>query len=258
MSKTTFKRVEKKLLLDSSLLPQFIEAISEHMVPDEYNKDGKPYAICGIYFDNDNDDVIRHSTSKPKYKEKLRIRSYGVPDDNTTVFIEIKRKVYGVGVKRRARLKLSEAREYIESGKHPEGLKYIDEQVLREIDYLRETTPMYPKIYVSYLRHAYFGKDDKNFRITIDSDIITRRYDLALEAGRYGEPLLPPNTVLLEIKFEGNLPLWFSQLFDKLGVTFGSYSKSGTEFKKYKLHQILDTNPSEDIYIPEVLKHEFL
>lgn len=37
--------------------------------------------------------MIRCSLEKPAYKEKLRLRSYGVPDEETQVFPEIKRKV---------------------------------------------------------------------------------------------------------------------------------------------------------------------
>ena len=44
------------------------------MDPDEYCKDGKNYSIYNIYYDTDDNQVIRHSISKPYYKEKLRLR----------------------------------------------------------------------------------------------------------------------------------------------------------------------------------------
>ena len=232
MAKHTFERLEKKMLIDDSVVESFIADISEYMDPDPYNINGEPYMIANLYFDNDEDEAIRFSLSKPRYKEKLRIRSYGVPKDDDKVFIEIKRKLYGVGTKRRARLRYRDLMEYIRTGKHPENIKYIDEQVLKEIDYYRQTYNVYPKVYISYMRRAFFGKQDKNFRVTLDRDITTRRYDLALDLGSYGELLLPPGKTLLEIKFEGALPLWFAHIMSKYSLSFQSYSKYGNEYKK--------------------------
>lgn len=245
MSLQTFERLEKKLLIDEELLPDFINGISEYMAPDEFNVGGKPYHICNLYFDNDNDDIIRYSVSKPKFKEKLRMRSYGVPNNDSKVFIELKKKLYGVGTKRRAILKFSEAKEYIESGKHPNDLPYLDEQVLREIDYFIETHHVYPKVYISYMRNAYFGKKDKKLRLTIDREILTRRYDVSLDMGRYGENLLPKGKVLIEIKFDGVVPLWLSKLMGELELSFGTFSKYGKEFDRYVYNNTLNINESE-------------
>lgn len=252
MAQNTFERLEKKLLISNDKVPEFIEKITPYMNPDEYNKNGQPYMICNLYFDNDNDDVIRTSVMKPKYKEKLRLRSYGVPNSDSTVFIELKKKLNGVGTKRRAKLTLAEAESYIHTGVHPQKLKYIDEQVLREIDYFIKVNKVYPKVYISYMRNAYFGKDDSNFRITIDRDIVTRRYDLSLQSGCYGDSLLPQGKTLLEIKFEGVVPLWFSKIFNELGLSFGTYSKYGSEFNEYKKNQViglLNTQPKTEVSV---------
>lgn len=238
MSLQTFKRLEKKILIDEEKLPQFIERISEYMDPDEFNIGGKPYSICNLYFDNDNDDVIRYSVSKPKYKEKLRMRSYGVPDENTKVFIELKKKLYGVGTKRRTKLTLSEAKAYLENGEHPKGIPYFDERVLCEIDYFIETYKVYPKVYICYMRNAYFGKEDKKLRITVDREILTRRYDVALDMGMYGEPLLPEGKVLLEVKFDGVVPFWLARLMSELELSFDTFSKYGKEFQNYTYNNI--------------------
>lgn len=232
MAKQTFERREKKVLIDDSIVENFIKDISEYMNADEYNVDGKPYMICNLYFDDDGDNVIRHSLSKPSFKEKLRVRSYGVPDDQATLFIEIKRKLIGVGTKRRANLPLYQLKEYLLTGKHPDGLGYIDEQVLSEIDYYLQINKAYPKVYISYMRRAFFGKDDMDFRVTLDKEITTRRYDLDLSLGSYGDLLLPKGKTLLEVKFEGAVPLWFTHIMSKYSLSFGSHSKYGMEFKK--------------------------
>ncbi|MGB4438861.1 MAG: VTC domain-containing protein [Sedimentibacter sp.] len=64
--------------------------------------------MCNIYYDTDTYDLRRNSLEKPNYKEKLRLRSYGVPGENDNVFLEIKKKYDHTVFKRRISLKLHE------------------------------------------------------------------------------------------------------------------------------------------------------
>lgn len=245
----TFERMEKKVVVPTEIVPALKARIEEYMEPDAFNKGGEPYMICNLYFDDDADDVIRTSVTKPWYKEKLRLRAYGVPTDDTKVFLEIKKKCNKVGTKRRVKFSLREAKQYLETGVHPDGLPYIDEQVLREIDYYRSHEAVYPKIYVSYLRNAYFGKDDPEFRVTFDSDILTRRYDLDLSKGRYGDQALSPGKTLMEVKFAGAVPLWFARLMSEYGLSFHTFSKVGTNFKLYTYEKACALSPEEEHYL---------
>ncbi len=227
----TFKRMEKKTTVPTAIVDELKARIASHMENDPYNIGGKPYMICNLYFDNPDDHVIRESVSLPKYKEKLRLRSYGVPTADTKVFLELKKKYYGVGTKRRTKLRLCEVEDYLATGRHPAGISYIDEQVLREIDYYRSHETVVPRTYVSYMRSAYHGIDDPSFRVTFDSDILTRHHDLDLKLGRYGEPILTEGTTLLEVKFAGAVPLWFCRIMSDYDLSFHTFSKVGTDLK---------------------------
>lgn len=67
--------------------------LKEYMNEDEHSQDGGTYHIYNIYYDNETHDVIRHSISKPYYKEKLRLRSYHVVhQQEETDFFRIKEK----------------------------------------------------------------------------------------------------------------------------------------------------------------------
>ena len=79
MAIKSFKRYEKKFLLNKEQYDNLIPILLEYMDYDEYCKDGRNYSIYNLYYDTENDDVIRHSIYKPYYKEKLRLRSYRVP-----------------------------------------------------------------------------------------------------------------------------------------------------------------------------------
>ena len=75
MAIKSFQRYEKKFIISDYQYRLLIPRLLEFMEPDRYCKDGETYSIYNIYYDTDNDDVIRHSISKPFYKEKLRLRS---------------------------------------------------------------------------------------------------------------------------------------------------------------------------------------
>ena len=231
MSLNTFKRREKKLLVDEKLLPEIEKKLLLYLEPDPHNIDGKPYEICNIYFDNSRNEIIRHSNSKPFYKEKLRLRSYGTPTSKDDVFFEIKRKMNKIGTKRRAIMPLEKIYDFLENGRIPEDESYINRQVLSEIDYFINTNEAVPYVYISYIRNAYFGKDDHSLRLTIDRDILTRHDALRLEDGRHGEPLLPEGKVLMEIKFHGGVPMWFASIMSEYGLSFTRFSKVGKEFE---------------------------
>lgn len=236
MAIEVFNRYEKKYMLNMDTYEKLLKRLEAYMIPDAYNQNGESYSISNIYYDTCDNLLIRNSIEGPVYKEKLRMRSYGTPDLKDHVFIEIKKKYQGVVNKRRTSIRLEDAYDYLDNGKQPdqseEGCK-INGQVLREIDYFKAFYGLVPKVYLSYDRKAFFEKDDGDFRITFDTNIQTRRYDLRLESGSYGEQLLPANTFLMEIKISGAVPVWFTEIISELNIYPTSFSKYGTEYKKY-------------------------
>lgn len=231
MAIEVFNRYEHKYMLSRPVFNKVLEVMDEHMVSDKYNKDRKPYTIANIYFDTPDDYLVRTSLSKPEYKEKLRLRAYGVPDGESTVYLEIKKKYKGIVGKRRTALKLFEAYDFAVFGKRPETKAYMNEQVLREIEYFLKVYSPVPKLYLAYDRIAYFERGNDDLRISFDMNIRSRRYDLRLERGDYGEKLLSDDTVLMEIKTSLAKPLWLVGMLNEFGIKRQSFSKYGTEFK---------------------------
>ena len=83
-----FERYEKKYCLTLSQQRFLLERMTPYMKKDAYGE----YTICNIYYDTDDYRLIRASLEKPVYKEKLRVRSYGVPQEDGKVFVELKKK----------------------------------------------------------------------------------------------------------------------------------------------------------------------
>ena len=198
---------------------------------DSHNKDHKLYTISNLYYDTDDDYLIRKSLSKPVYKEKLRLRSYGVPNENSKVFLEIKKKFNGIVNKRRTTLELNEAYDFVKSGEEPVVKDYMNRQVLDEIAYFLKMYDLKPKLYLAYDRIAYFEKGNPDLRISFDCNIRSRREDVELENGDYGKLLLSRDTYLMEIKTSLAKPLWLTEAIAKLNLKRKSFSKYGTEFK---------------------------
>lgn len=193
MAIKSFKRYEKKYLLTSEQYEKLIPRLLEYMKMDDHCVNNS-YSIYNIYYDTDDNSVIRHSISKPYYKEKLRLRSYKIPQSpSDKVFLELKKKINKIVNKRRAIITLEEAYNFLEFGERPKCTDFITEQVINEIEYYLSHTKVNPTVYIGYNRIAFFGKEDKDFRLTIDSKIITRREDLFLESGCHGTDILKPN-----------------------------------------------------------------
>ena len=178
MAIEVFNRYEKKYLIDEVTFKSLLNRISDYMELDKYNKNGQFYSISNIYYDTDDNRLIRSSIEKPVYKEKLRMRSYGTPNAHDKVFLEIKKKYNGIVNKRRTSIVLKDAYRYMENGTFPYETECLNRQVLKEIDYFRSIYDLKPKVYLSYDRYAFFEKNDGDFRVTFDTNITTRRGDV--------------------------------------------------------------------------------
>lgn len=219
----TFMRYEKKYLINNMQYLNLREKLKKHMVVDEYGLS----TISNIYCDNECDELIFKSISKPEYKEKLRLRCYGKANENSVAFLEIKKKFKGVVYKRRKELPLNIAQAYLNGEELP-----LDNQVMREIDYVKNFYNLRPKIMITYDRIAMYGIKDKEFRITFDSNIRSRRDDLDLTKGDYGEKLLEDGNYVMEIKVDVAIPLWMDKILREEKIYPSSFSKYGKIYEK--------------------------
>ena len=235
MAAEVFRRFEKKYLLEEEVYHRVITQIEKRMQADRYSGDGGFYTICNLYLDSWDDAYVRESISKPGYKEKLRLRSYGTPVENGQVYLEIKKKQAGVVFKRRCRMALEEAYSFVERGLWPESVS--NPQVAREIAYLQQRREALPKVYLAYDRQAFFDDGSEGLRVTFDHNIRSRRYDLQLENGDFGFPLLREGYVVMEVKTLLGIPCWLTELLSGCGVYPTGFSKYGAEYLRGRSQQ---------------------
>lgn len=232
MAIEVFNRKEIKYLITDEDKAALFSIIEKYMNSDAYNKDGKTYSICNLYLDTESDELIRKSLEKPFFKEKIRLRSYGKVSLTDNVFLESKKKFDGVVNKRRTTFVLQDAYEYFENGNIIENPQ-MNKQVMKEINYIMNMYNLKPRVFISYDRLAFFEKNNSDFRLTLDTNIQTRRDNLRLDYDIYGNQLLQPGQWIMEAKAFKAFPLWFVHFLSEQKIFQTSFSKYGTEYRNY-------------------------
>ena len=245
MIQTIFKRTETKYLLTEKQVEELLSIIEPYLKQDKYFKGTN----ISIYFDTDEKWLGIHSLEKPLYKEKIRVRSYGVPKSlDNTVFIEIKKKFDGVGYKRRVPIKLKdfykfcndrEAEYKMDDGSLKVMLDkdiatYTDNpQIEEETRYCFRFYHLKPALFLAYDRTSYIDKDDPTFRLTFDRKVRSRETNLRLEAGDSGDLYFGKKPmVVMEIKSAECYPKWFVDAISRLKIYPASFSKYGRVLQK--------------------------
>lgn len=229
-----FKRYELKYMLTVPQKERLLQIMEPYMRPDKYGCT----TICNLYFDTDDYLLIRRSIEKPAYKEKLRLRSYGRATPDSKTFVEMKRKYSGVVYKRRVSLPEEVAMQWLTGDRQDPGKKQIN----RELDYFLDFyKTLKPRVFISYRRQAYYAKDDSGFRMTFDDTVLSRQTDLSLQSEAYGQPILPEDKVLMEVKCAGGIPLWLTEFLSREKIYKTSFSKYGTVYQTIIYPQLKET-----------------
>ena len=235
MDEKIFNRVEKKYIIDSSTKAELLKEISAHMQPDGYHKS----EVFNIYFDDDNYDLIIKSIERPKFKEKLRARSYGGYDK---VFLEIKSKMkgedYNLGYKRRVLITTNEYKSFVSGKKTLIDVAKNkietphDLQIATEVGYFVKHFNLKPRILVYYHRTSFKGEN--KLRITFDEDLRFRNHDLTFKKDRKDQKYFEneKKNTIMEIKAHGVMPLWLVHALSKNHVYPVQFSKIGKVYTK--------------------------
>ncbi len=222
---TIIDRYEQKYLLSKKEYNSLIKYIDDYLVKDKYFME----TIYNVYFDNDDYELINRSIEKPIYKEKVRMRSYYKTDNDTNIFLEIKKKYEDNSNKRRVIISYKEYLDYINKCVIPK----CDKQIMNEIDYCFKKYNLKPKIKLVYDRLAYKLKDDDSFRITFDTNV---RYNLNnFDFNNDENTMFMNDGYIMEIKTFNGIPLWLNKVLSKLNIYPTSYSKVGKIYERERI-----------------------
>ncbi len=228
-----FRRKEVKYLLSGRQYEGLLNLLRNHITPDSFFESN----ILSLYFDTPDFLLIRRSLEKPSYKEKLRLRCYGIPETDSIAFLEIKKKYVGTVYKRREALPYAQALAYLQ-GTASGG----DSQIFRELDWmLRFYGTLQPTMLLCCHRLSYQSKDSSGVRLTFDEDIVWRSDALDLREGVWGNSLLPFGNRLMEVKIQNTMPLWLSDALTKLRIYPQSVSKYGLAYQALQKQPVSQT-----------------
>jgi hypothetical protein len=226
---SVMKRYELKYLLTKEQVAFFKEKVLKHMKIDKYGLT----TISSIYYDTPNCTLINRSIEKPKYKEKIRLRSYGLAKEDSPVFLEIKRKNENIVYKRRIVTKEAKANDFFNSDE-----EFGKDQISRELEAFKEQYgSLEPKYLIIYDRIAYY-QDNSDLRITLDMNPRYRVDDLNLHTSLEGIPLVNEGEAILEIKVQHSVPLWLVKILTEGKIYQTSFSKVGTAHKRELTNKI--------------------
>ena len=218
-TRCSFQRTEKKYFLTPRQRDALLAHMQLHMRADDYGS----YTICNIYYDTPDWRLVRASIERPAYKEKLRVRSYGVPQEQSQVFVELKKKLEGVVYKRRVSMEACMTQPFLD-GIAPEAKTG---QIAQEILWFQRFYRAEPRVFLAYDRTAFAGMDEPELRVTFDRSIRWRTDALDLCLGDRGERLLRDDRILMEVKLPGVCPLWLSRALSEIGAYPTTFSKYG-------------------------------
>lgn len=236
--KDVFERIETKFLLDDMQYTELMKRLENMAAIDSYGKT----SILNIYFDTPDYKLIERSLEKPVYKEKLRLRTYGIANDETNAFIEIKKKYKGVVYKRRISMPYAKAVDYLVNGKEIEKRSQISD----EIDYfLQFYKGIRPAMAISYDRIAMAGIHDPELRITFDTNIRWRTDKLSLTEGNVGKDILLPGQHLMELKIAGAMSVEMARILDELNIRQTSFSKYGRGYQDLMSEKYMESQKKE-------------
>lgn len=221
------KRYEMKYLLSPEQTEYFKKSVENYMKIDKFGLT----SIASLYYDTPDYRLIRTSLEKPPFKEKIRLRSYGIATEESPVFLELKRKAYGIVYKRRVQSTIPLVQKFFDC----EGDICAGGQINREITTFRDYyESLVPACMIIYDRIAYF-QPDGDLRLTIDHNPRYRYEDLDLRKSMDGISLLQKGWTILEVKVQQSVPLWLCEILTKGRIYKNSFSKYGEAYKQQLL-----------------------
>lgn len=216
------QRYELKYILSASQADHLLNRLQGHMALDQYGRT----SIASLYYDTPDSRLIRNSLEKPKFKEKIRLRSYGMATAESPVYLELKRKAHDIVYKRRVQSTVPAAEAFLAGGSLGK-----DSQISREITYFRDFyRTLVPACLIIYDREAYY-EPDGDLRLTVDFNPRYRTEQLNLTTSMAGRLLLPAGSAILEIKVQEALPLWLSRILTEEKIVKSSFSKYGAAYQ---------------------------
>lgn len=214
------KRREIKYLLNT-LEYQKKKKYFETILTSDTHNTANGYLVRSLYFDTLEDRDFHEKEAGVEIRRKIRLRIYDPNGD--CAYLEMKQKQGEYQYKRSLKVTREDAM-LISQGKYHSLLKYEDNFAKEMFAYM-STYGYLPKVIVEYRRNAYILKEN-NIRLTLDHHIVsTEVFNNVFNPKLQMSPVIDPNNVVLEVKYNGFLTSYVKDLIENVSCTSTSVSK---------------------------------
>lgn len=223
-------RWELKYMIREEAVPGLLDEVGDHAVPDEHASDighgRKGYTVSSIYVDNEGFEGYTERLRMDRIRNRVRVRTYGKKGDDSPIFLEAKRKLDNQVIKHRGYA--CGALEWFTLGERPwqhipETVEGIDRiRARRFVDHV-DGKRMDPVCLVRYEREIF---KSGTARLTLDRDVRAAPRPPANDLhGPCPIRLFPPDWIVLELKFFGQMPGWMRRVNARLRLRAEPVSK---------------------------------
>lgn len=238
VSPLLLERYELKYLVPLGLIEPISKHVSIYCEMDYYSKiaDDHFYTINSLYLDSPRLHILQSKENAGASKFNLRIRSYG-SNPRPPYFFEVKHKLHQFIKKKRVKV-YREDWDRLLTGEEPfyEDSELVNQEYLGHFLNMVETYNAKPQILTQYRRKAYLSLIDNYARVTFDRDLrfqIQDNYNLTPNSQKMTHYDFPEifgdacHNVILELKCERKIPIWFIDLIKTFELVKINFSKFG-------------------------------
>ncbi len=196
--------------------------LSQLMKQDSHQTNSSGYFIRSLYLDDLYDNSVEEKLAGIEKRDKYRLRIYDCKQN--WVKLERKRK-NGNFVNKTTTIITKREALHIINGQYKELAKNYHNPDTYSIYYDFCQKYFHPVCIVDYYRDV-FMLDYNDIRITFDKQLRcnNENYDL-FNPHLFTEPLMRPEIIVMEIKFNHFLPAWFKNIIHLESVTASAVSK---------------------------------
>lgn len=232
-------RYERKYLVPNDRLESLRKRIQPFVSRDPYAPpmgDGTfQYTVRSVYFDTPGFNSLYEKWEGVEIRKKLRIRGYDQKDDNSRVFLEVKRKKGDRIWKTRANVPYSKLDEILTLGfvnGVSDEIKGSNEVEARKFLFNMHRFGYRPVNLISYDREPFQGVFEPGLRITFDKNVRAKMWPSLSELySEAGLRLVWKDHFILEIKYFGEkMPSWIRSVVQEYGLRHEALSKFATPF----------------------------
>ena len=214
-------RYEFKYLVPSEQYGALRNALQPFLTPDRFamQQPNGRYTVRSIYFDTPDFEMYHTKIDGIAHRLKVRLRGYNVGHDESTVFMEIKRKYEGPILKNRSDASFGLVKQLFAGGSFDDLASEIQNpDNARRFFYQILSRNLRPVVNVVYEREPFVGKTldpENDFRVTFDLQLRGLAYPSVENLfEEVGPQYAYPGFFILEVKFNRFCPAWMKPLLE--------------------------------------------